>query len=132
MTIELQALLAVTAILFVLLVIQGALVPVTHGFGWGLGPRDEPRSPSVMQGRASRIVANHLEGMALFVPLVVVAAAAGVSTPLTQTGALVFAAARAAFAVIYFFGVPVLRSAAWGVSVLGLAMIAFDLVRAGV
>lgn len=128
MTIELQALLGVTAMLLIILFIQGGLVPATHGFKWGLGPRDEPRDPSILQGRMSRIVANHLEGMAMFVPLILIAHLAGVSTGLTQAGALIYAGARAAFAIFYFAGIPVLRSAAWGASIIGLLMIGFALV----
>ena len=131
MTIELQALFGVSAILLVLITIQGGLVPATHGIKWGLGPRDEPRDPSVMQGRLKRIVANHLEGMAMFAPLVLIAHVIGVSTPITVAGALIFVFARAAFAVIYIMGVPVLRSAAWGVGLLGIMMIGFELLRAG-
>ena len=132
MTIELQSLLGAAFILFALLAVQGTLVPLAHGVRWGLGPRDEPRSPSVLQGRMNRIVANHLEGMAMFAPLVLVAHLAGVSTPLTQSGAALFVISRALFAVVYAFGIPVLRSLVWGVSVAGLAMIGAEVARAGV
>ena len=124
MSVELQSLFAVVFILFILLFVQGGLVPATHGFKWGLGPRDEPRAPSVLQGRMSRIVANHLEGMAMFAPLVLIVELAALSSPLTAAGAVTFAAARAAFAVIYVLGVPVLRSIAWGVALIGLGMMA--------
>ncbi len=131
MSVEFQALFGVAAMLLVLLFIQGGLAPAIHGFKWGLGPRDEPRDPSVLQGRMKRIVANHLEGMAIFVPLILIAHLSGVSTPLTVAGAVLFLTARAAFAIIYMIGVPVLRSAAWGAGFVGLAMIGFELVRAG-
>lgn len=132
MTPELTALLANAGILLLLLVIQGGLVPATHGLKWGLGPRDEPRDPSVLQGRLNRIVANHIEGMAMFAPLILIAHAAGLASPLTALGAIVFVAGRAAFAIIYMAGVPVLRSAAWGTAMIGLFMVAYDVVRLGV
>ncbi len=131
MSFEFQALFGATAILLVLVIIQGSLIPLTHGFKWGLGPRDEPRDPSVMLGRLKRILANHMEAMAMFTPLVVIAHLIGVSTPLTIWGAALFIAARAGFAVIYFLGVPVLRSAAWGVGFAGLLMIGFEIFKAG-
>jgi len=131
MSIELQSLLGVTGILLVLLMAQGALVPAVHGFKWGLGPRDEPREPSVLQGRMSRIVANHLEGMAMFVPLIVIAQLIGLSTPLTQWGAGLTLAGRAAFALVYFLGVPVLRSAVWGIGLAGTLMVGVALVKSG-
>ncbi len=131
MSIELQSLFGVTAILLALLCVQGGLVPAIHGFKWGLGPRDKPRDPSVLQGRLNRIVANHLEGMAMFVPLILIAQLEGLSSPLTQWGSVIFVAGRAAFAIIYLLGVPVLRSASWGVALVGLMMIGFELVKSG-
>lgn len=125
MSIELQSLFAVAVITLFLLFMQGYLVPATHGFKWGLGPRDEPRDPSVLQGRMSRVVANHLEGMAMFVPLILIVELAGLSSPLTAAGAVLFAAARALFALIYLAGVPVLRSVVWGAALIGIFMIGF-------
>ena len=131
MSVELQALFGVATIMLALVLFQGALIPATYGFKWGLGPRDEPREPTALIGRTKRIVANHVEGMAMFVPLILIAHFSGISTPLTQWGAIVFVAGRAAFAVIYMLGVPVLRSAAWGVAFTGLLMIGFELIRSG-
>ncbi len=130
MTFELNMLLGTVGMLFALLCFQGYLVPKTHGFAWGLGPRDEARSASVMQGRIARTVNNHLQGLAMFAPLVLIAQQAGISTPLTVWGTGLFLAARAAFAVCYLAGIPVLRSAAWGVSVIGLALIAAEVISA--
>jgi uncharacterized MAPEG superfamily protein len=131
MLIELQALFGSVVILLVLLSIQGGLVPTIHGFKWGLGPRDVPRDPSVLQGRVNRIVANHMEGMAMFAPLVLIAHLISLSTPLTQWGAILFVAGRVAFSVVYFLGIPVLRSAMWGVATTGTLMIGFELLRIG-
>lgn len=131
MSIELQALFGAAAIMLTLVLVQGALIPATYGFKWGLGPRDEPREPTAILGRMKRIVANHVEAMAIFVPLILIVYFAGISTPLTQWGAILFVAARAAFAIIYAMGIPVLRSAAWGVGLTGLMMIGFELVRSG-
>ena len=130
MAFELTALLGVVGILFLLLVFQGALVPINQGFGWGLGSRDAQQEPSVMQGRAKRTVVNHMEGLALFLPLIIVAQLADISTPMTVWGAGLFLAGRAAFALLYLGGVAVLRSVAWAVSVTGLIMFAIPLINA--
>ncbi|KUO55266.1 MAG: hypothetical protein APF80_01200 [Alphaproteobacteria bacterium BRH_c36] len=124
---ELQMVLATTAILFVLLMYQGALVPITHGFSWGLGSRDAARMPSVMQARAQRTIANHLESMALFVPMALIASFLQVSTAATVWGSAIYVIGRLAFAGFYLGGVPVLRSVAWGISVTGLVMVAVEL-----
>lgn len=130
MTIELQALFGSALLLFALLVMQGALVPITQGFAWGLGSRDQPRELSPLQGRMKRVVANHIEGLAVFAVLVLVAHLSGVSSSLTQTGALLFLGARIAFALAYIVGIPVVRSAIWAVSVAGLLMITFAVLGA--
>ena len=130
MTFELLSVVGAVGILFFLLMYQGALVPINQGFGWGLGSRDKAQEFTAMQGRAARAVANHLEGLAMFVPLVLVAHIANVSTELTVLGCIVFLVSRAAFAILYLAGVPVLRSIAWGASIIGLLMIAYELIRA--
>ena len=130
MTFELLALVGVVGILFLILMYQGALVPLNQGFGWGLGSRDLQCDKTVSQGRAARTVANHLEATAMFAPLIIVAHLADVSTTVTVWGAGLFLASRAAFACLYLAGVPVLRSVAWGISIIGLLMIAAELVRA--
>ncbi len=127
MTIELLALVGVCAVLMALLAVQGLWTPFTYGFGYGLGARDEPKPRSVFAARVDRAVANHIEGLVMFAPLVVVAAIAGVSTPLTAWGAILYFAARIAFAAFYIAGVPVLRSVAWGVGAGGLLAIFWEL-----
>lgn len=130
MTIELQALVWVALTLLVLLSIQGALVPINQGFAWGLGARDEPRDMTAFQGRLRRIVANHIEGTVIFASLVLVAHLAGVSTGLTQAGAILFAVSRVLFAAVYMAGVPVLRSLIWGASATGVVLIAVEILGA--
>ncbi len=129
MTFELVTLVWAVGVLLILLMFQGALVPIVHGLGWGLGSRDAPRDLSVMQGRAARTVANHMESLAMFAPIVIVANLSGVSSSLTVWGAGLFAVARLAFAIFYLAGVPYLRSAAWGLSIIGLLMIAAEVIQ---
>ena len=68
MSFELQAVAYSSLILFVLILVQGTLVPLNQGFAWGLGSRDAKRDSTALQARASRTIANHIEGMLLFVP----------------------------------------------------------------
>ena len=129
MTFELQMLFASAVVLIVLLAVQGMLTPLTHGFAYGLGARDQVKDPSVLQGRLNRVVANTIEGMALFGTLIVTAHLAGVSSSLTQFGAGLFVAARIGYAVVYAAGIPVLRTAVWSVGTLGLFLIAWEIAR---
>jgi uncharacterized MAPEG superfamily protein len=74
-------------------------------------------------GRAYRAHHNMLESLVLFAVLVLGAVVAGRTNATTLFGAQVFVWARLAYAVLYLVGVPWLRTAAWLVSMLGLALI---------
>src|SRR5205823_14475745 len=79
-------------------------------------------------GRAARAHHNMLENLVLFAALVLVAVAAGRTNGTTLAGAQIFFWARLVYAVIYLAGIPWLRTATWFVSVIGLALIFFQLV----
>lgn len=130
MSFELQMVGVTTLILFILLNYQGALVPMIQGFAWGLGSRDEPKEKTALQNRAARTIANHIEGMMLFVPLVLMVELGDLSTGLTVLGAGLYAAGRAAFAPLYLMGVSYLRSLAWGVALIGILLIGYEVILA--
>jgi len=81
-------------------------------------------------GRARRAHLNMLENLVLFAALVLIAAAAGKANATTAMGALIFFWGRLAYTVIYLIGIPWLRTLAWFVSVIGMAMIAWVLLQA--
>ena len=78
-------------------------------------------------GRARRAHLNMIENLALFAALVLIAAVAGKANATTALGAAIFFWGRLAYAVIYLIGIPWLRTLAWFVSVIGMAMIAWVL-----
>jgi uncharacterized MAPEG superfamily protein len=79
-------------------------------------------------GRAARAHHNLLESLVLFAALVLVAVVAGKTNANTLLGAQIFFWARVAYAVVYIAGVPWLRTGVWFVSIVGLALIFFQLV----
>ena len=79
-------------------------------------------------GRAARAHRNMLENLVLFAALVLVAVVAGKTNASTLLGAQIFVWARLVHALIYVAGIPWLRTVAWLVSVIGLALIFFQLV----
>jgi len=79
-------------------------------------------------GRASRAHHNMIENLVLFAALVLAAVVAGRTNSTTLLGAQIFVWARVAYAVIYVAGIPWLRTATWLVSVIGLALIFFQVV----
>jgi len=78
-------------------------------------------------GRARRAHLNMIENLVLFAALVLDAAAGGKANATTALGAAIFFWGRLAYAVIYLIGIPWLRTLAWFVSVIGMAMIAWVL-----
>ena len=70
-----------------------------------------------------RVVDNHREGLTMFAPLVLAAAVAGVSSGTMVLGAQLFFYSRVAHAVLYIFGVPMVRPLAWAVGLAGTVMV---------
>ncbi|TAJ97108.1 MAG: MAPEG family protein [Reyranella sp.] len=81
-------------------------------------------------GRAKRAHLNMIENMVLFAALVLIAVAAGKANAMTAMGAAIFFWGRVAYAVIYVAGIAWLRTAAWFVSVIGMVLIALELLKA--
>ena len=63
--------------------------------------------------RARRAHANAIENLAVFAPLVLIAALAGVSTPATVFAAQLYLAVRLVHYVVYAAGIPVVRTLAF-------------------
>jgi uncharacterized MAPEG superfamily protein len=63
--------------------------------------------------RARRAHANAIENLAVFAPLVLVAAMIGVNTPATAFAAKLYLAARTVHYVVYAAGIPIVRTLAF-------------------
>jgi len=79
-------------------------------------------------GRAQRAHRNMLESLVLFASLVLVAHVSGLANATTALGAAVFFYARLVYTVVYWLGIPWLRTAVWTVAAVGLVMILSQLV----
>lgn len=106
--------------------VQGALMQV--GLPMLAGNRDGLPEIKGWGGRAARAHRNMLENLVLFAALVLVVVVAGKSNAMTLLGAQIFLYARIVYALVYIAGIPWLRTAVWGVSVAGLAMIFLQLI----
>ena len=91
-----------------------------------VGTNDLP-APKPFQARTKRCVDNHREGLALFAPLVLIAALVQVTDPWTVLGAQLFFYSRVVHAALYLTGVPWVRPLAWGVGMVGIVMIVVEL-----
>ena len=118
---------AVLTFVLVLISVSGATLQV--GLPTLAGNREGLPEMESWAGRAERAHRNMLESLILFAVLVLVARAANVSNAMTVLGAQLFFWGRVGHAVLYIAGIPWARTAAWGVSVVGLALIFWQLVR---
>lgn len=123
MSIELTMLVYSVALLFLLVVIQASAGVLAQGLGAMAGARDSLGEPKPFQARSKRVVDNHREGLVLFAPLVLVAAAVGVSTEMTILGAQLFFYSRIVHAALYLAGIPWIRPLVWAVGIVGCIMI---------
>jgi uncharacterized MAPEG superfamily protein len=100
------------------------------GVAFNAGPRDEPGPPvGKVTARLQRAQANLYETLPLFAAAVLIAHAAGREGALTLWGAWLYLIARVVYVPLYAFGVPWVRSMAWSVSLLGLALIFLAILR---
>jgi len=128
MTPELMYLIWSAAFTFVLVVIAVAGATMEVGLPKLAGNREGLPEMHGWAGRAARAHRNMLESLVLFAVLVIVAKLAGISNSMTVLGAQLFFWGRVAHAIIYIAGIAWLRTAAWAVSVVGLALIFVQLI----
>jgi len=123
MSVELTMLACSVALLFVLILVQALAGVLAQGLPEMAGSRDNLGEPKPFQARTKRIVDNHREGLALFAPLVLIAAVAHVSNSATVLGAQLFFYARVVHAGLYLAGVPWVRPLAWAAGIVGTVMV---------
>jgi uncharacterized MAPEG superfamily protein len=123
MSMELQLLVCAVALTVIQVVVAATGATMQVGLKPLAGNREGLGEVTGWAGRATRAHRNMLENLVLFAALVLVAHAAGRENATSALGAQIFLWARAAYAVIYIIGIPWLRTAAFGVSLAGLAMI---------
>ena len=100
------------------------------GMKQAFGNRDDVADCSGLPARTERAARNMLENLVLFSALALVATVGGVSDPQLEHGARLFFWARLAYIPIYMAGIPVARTAAWALGVVGMGLIFAAIVRA--
>ncbi len=131
MTIELWSLLDVTAVLWVAILTQQIQMDKVGGAKYALSNRDQGhtfKGATPLTGRLTRNVRNHVEGLVLFAPLVLVAAVSGISNLWTQSAAIAFFISRVLHFFFYAAGITPLRSIVWLVGFLSIGIFVFGIV----
>ncbi len=127
MTPDLKYLLFSVILAFVQLLIAAVLANQAVGLPTLAGNREGLGELPGMAGRAKRAHLNMIENMVLFAALVLIAAVAGKANAMTAMGATIFFWARLVYAGIYVAGISWVRTVAWFVSVIGMVLIALQL-----
>lgn len=124
MTLDLQILAWTLVLALVQIMLAAAVRTQQYGVTWNAGPRDkEMPPPRPLAGRLARAQANLFETLPLLVAAVLIAHVGGVDPARTALGAEIYLGARIVYLPLYAFGVPYLRSLAWGVGLIGLIVV---------
>ena len=118
-----------TAALTILQMLVSALGSISQiGLTTLAGNRDNLTETTGWASRAQRAHRNMLESIAVFAILVMSAHHLNISNDMTVLGAQLFFWGRVAFSIIYIAGIPWVRTAAWGVSLVGIILIFLQLI----
>jgi uncharacterized MAPEG superfamily protein len=100
------------------------------GVAYQAGPRDGPAPPpGLITARLQRAQANLFETLPLFAIGILIANIAHRDGALTAWGAILYAICRVLFVPIYAFGLPMVRSFVFVVSMIGLGLILFAILK---
>ncbi len=94
-----------------------------RGLAWNVGARDkEPPPVGAVAGRLDRAFRNFMETFPFFAVAVLTAHATDRFSWITVVGTQVYLAARIVYVPLYAFGVPVVRTLVWLISLVGLLL----------
>lgn len=99
-----------------------------YGREWNVGPRDEALPPlNPLAGRLARAQANFQETFPIAIVALLGVVIAGRTSAWTALGGWIWLAARTIYLPLYAFGVPVVRTIAFTISIAGLVMVLWPL-----
>lgn len=116
----------------VMLFIEIQFTYFTQGFGYGFSSnRSTETEYSPLARRIKNAYQNQIEAAAYSVPILAAAAFSGLQSGSAETAAYVFVLGRAAFAVLYYTGIPFARVPAFAAAALSIAYIGYVLLSSG-
>ena len=111
-------------LLFVHIFIATRFKTAQYGRAWNVGARDEDLPPAnVMTGRTARAQANFSETFPIAMVALLGVVIAGKANEWTALGGWIWLGARLVYLPLYMSGVKIVRTVAYTVSVVGLAMV---------
>jgi uncharacterized MAPEG superfamily protein len=129
MAIELR-LLALSILLgFVHIILSAQATTSQYGLDWNMGARDQEMPPlNPLAGRLRRAQDNFFETFPLFAAAVLIAMLAGRGGTLTHWGVQLYFWGRVVYLPLYAFGVRMVRTIAWLVSIVGIGLVLVALI----
>ncbi len=95
-----------------------------YGTAWNMGARDEALPPpEPIVGRLARAQANYFETFPILAAAILIVYTAGLHDRLTALGAIIWLVARAIYLPVYALGIPMVRTALFIASVIGVLMV---------
>ena len=123
-SIEIQMLCWSVVLGLVQLVISTTLLVADVGLPYAGGPRDTPPPPvRILTGRLLRAFHNFRETFVYFAVAVILVAVLNKTNATTALGAQLYFWSRVAYVPAYAVGIPMLRTAVWTASIIGLVMV---------
>jgi uncharacterized MAPEG superfamily protein len=118
------SLLSLSILIFlVMIAVQAVFSNIEHPPKVMLGARDGMVDKGALTQRAKRANQNMTEALLIHVPLVLLVIATDRTNEMTALGGWLFVAGRAAYAPLYWLGVPVVRTFAWLAGIAGSVII---------
>ena len=99
-----------------------------YGRKWNIGARDEALPPPTpVTGRLIRAQANFEETFPIAIVALLGVVVANRTSELTALGGWIWLGARVVYLPLYGFGIPGVRTAVFGISLIGLGMVLWPL-----
>jgi uncharacterized MAPEG superfamily protein len=128
MPVEIRILALGALLLFVYIFATVRFKTAQYGRKWNVGARDEALPPpSPVTGRLIRAQANFLETFPIAIIALLGVVMAGRTSATSALGGWIWLGARIVYLPLYAFGVPVIRTLVWTVSMVGLGMVLWPL-----
>ena len=117
-------------LLMVHISVAGHLKTRQYGASWNIGARDEALPPpDPVVGRVMRAHANYMETFPIAIVALLGVVLAGRTSDTTALGGWIWLGARAVYLPVYWAGVKGVRTAVFVVSVIGLGVVLWPLLR---
>jgi uncharacterized MAPEG superfamily protein len=124
MPIELKILALGALLLFIHIFIATRFKTAQYGRKWNVSARDqELPEPSPVSDRLIRAQANFEETFPIAIVALLGVVVAGKTSQWTALGGWIWLGARIVYLPLYWAGIPVIRTIAWTIALIGLAIV---------